>query len=225
MDYLAREDFIVLKIDMRGHGNSEGVASGTYFSSTYLKDVLAAKSAIQKFEEADPEKIGLWGHSMSGNLVLRTLLVDNSFKAGVIWAGAVYSYEDFYNYRINDTSYSGVMQTQPTSVINQNRENSPEITKIRSREDKHDFENDFWKSISLTKNINYLNSPIQLHHSVDDSVVNVGYSRDLVKVLNEYNKKYEYHEYTGGGHNITGVYFNEAIQKLPNFLKTTLNNL
>ena len=222
VDYLARNGFIVLKIDMRGHGNSEGIASGTYFSSTYLKDVLSAKSAIQKFEEADPNNIGLWGHSMSGNLVLRTLLVDESFKTGVIWAGAVYSYEDFYTYRISDSSYSGAMQTQPASVINPNRENSPEIAKIRSREEKPDFENEFWKSISLTENINYLKTPIQLHHSINDYVVNVGYSRDLEKVLKEKSKNYEYHEYPGGGHNITGVYFNQAMQKTVQFFKDNL---
>jgi len=221
VDYLARNGFIVLKIDMRGHGNSEGTASGTYFSSTYLKDVLSAKSAIQKFEEVDANNIGLWGHSMSGNLVLRTLLVDNTFKAGVIWAGAVYSYEDFYKYRISDTSYSS-MQTQPTSVFNPNRENSPEIAKIRSRDEKPDFSTQFWKSISLTENIRYLETPIQIHHSINDTVVNVGYSRDLVEVLETNKKAFEYYEYPGGGHNITGVYFNQAMQKTVNFFQDKL---
>ncbi len=222
VDYLARNGFVVLKIDMRGHGNSSGQASGTYFSSTYLKDVISAKRSLQQIEEVDSKNIGLWGHSMSGNLVLRTLLVDNEFKAGVIWAGAVYSYEDFYNYRISDNSYSSAMQTQPATVINPNRENSPEIASFRSRKEKPDFQSEFWKSISLTENIKYLSSPIQIHHSVNDNVVNVGYSRDLIKVLEENKKQYEYHEYPGGGHNITGIYFNQAMSKTVEFFKNNL---
>jgi len=222
VDYLARNGFVVLKIDMRGHGNSEGQASGTYFSSTYLKDVISAKKALQKLEDVDSKNIGLWGHSMSGNLVLRTLLVDNEFKAGVIWAGAVYSYEDFYKYRISDSSYSGVMVTQPTTQTSKNRESSSEITKFRSREVEPDFQNEFWKSISLTENIKYLSTPLQIHHSVNDDVVNIGYSRDLVKVLSENNKTYEYFEYPGGGHNITGVYFNQAMSKTVEFFRNNL---
>lgn len=222
VDYLARNGFVVLKIDMRGHGNSEGQATGTYFSSTYLKDVISAKKALQEIDEVDSNRIGLWGHSMSGNLVLRTLLVDNELKAGVIWAGAVYSYKDFYNYRITDNSYSAIMQTQPTSLINPNRENSLEVVKFRNREVAPDFESDFWKSISLTENLKYLSSPIQLHHSINDEVVNVAYSRDLVKELEKNNKIFEYHEYPGGGHNITGVYFNQAMSKTLEFFRIHL---
>lgn len=222
VDFLARNGFVVLKIDMRGHGNSEGQASGTYFSSTYLKDVISAKESLSQIREVNKNKIGLWGHSMSGNLVLRTLLVDNSFKAGVIWAGAVYSYEDFYKYRISDSSFVGAMQTQPSTQINLNRESSPEITKFRNREEALDFNNEFWKSISLTQNIKYLSSPLQLHHSINDNVVNVAYSRDLVKILEENGKSYEYYEYPGGGHNITGAYFNEAMIKTVEFFKNNL---
>lgn len=221
VDYLARNGFVVLKIDMRGHGKSEGQASGTYFSSTYLKDVLSAKSAISKLENIDSSNIGLWGHSMSGNLVLRTMLVDNTFKAGVIWGGAVYSYEDFYKYRISDSSYSQSMQPQ-VQAPNPNRESSEEIVKFRSREIEPNFKNDFWKSISLTANIKYLEKPIQIHHSINDNVVNVGYSRDLVEVLKNNNKNFEYFEYVGGGHNITGVYFNQAMQRTVEFFKKEL---
>ncbi len=33
VDYLARSGFVVFKIDFRGHGNSEGIAGGSYFSN------------------------------------------------------------------------------------------------------------------------------------------------------------------------------------------------
>lgn len=225
VDYLARNDFVVLKIDMRGHGNSEGTATGSYFSNTYTIDVLSALNALQKFEEVDKENIGIWGHSMGGNLVLRTLLVNSEFKAGVIWAGAVYSYEDFAKYRISDRSYMAPI-TQPGTTITQliNRETSPEVSKIRTNPKEINFSSDFWKSISLTHNIGFLNTPIQIHHAVNDDVVNVGYSRDLVKVLQANNKNHEYLEYQFGGHNIAGVDFNRAMSKTVEFFNKYLKN-
>jgi len=221
VDYLARNGFVVFKIDMRGHGNSEGVATGGYFSSTYTKDAIAALKSLQKLENVNKNKIGIWGHSMSGNLVLRAMEVEKDFKAGVIWAGAVYSYEDFYDLRITDSSYSSHLATQPSPNVN--RDDSLEISKFRNRSVKPDFNNEYWKSISLTANLNYLESPIQIHHSVNDEVVSINYSRKLSEYLKQNNKNFEYFEYSGGGHNISGVYFNQAMERTVKFFKDKLN--
>lgn len=220
VDYLARNGFVVLKIDMRGHGNSEGVASGTYFSATYTIDLISALKSLQKSEIVNPNRIGVWGHSMSGNLVLRSMLVSDDIKAGVIWAGAVYSYEDFKKYRISDSSYAA----RPAMQINENpnRDNNPEIQKIRDEKAEIDFNSDYWKAISLTQNLEYLKNPIQIHHSINDSVVNIGYSRDLEEILKKYNKSYEYYEYAGGGYNITGIYFNQAMKRTVEFFNKNL---
>ena len=221
VDYLARNGFVVFKIDMRGHGNSEGIASGSYFSSTYTKDAISALKSLQKLENVNKDKIGIWGHSMSGNLVLRAMEVEEDFKAGVIWAGAVYSYEDFYDLRITDSSYSMPITTEP--ALNINRDYSEEISKIRNRSSKPDFTNEYWRSISLTSNLDYLTNPLQIHHATNDNVVSINYSRGLSDYLKKNNKDYEYYEYPGGGHNITGIYFNQAMERTVKFFKDNLN--
>ncbi|MBK8797420.1 MAG: alpha/beta fold hydrolase [Anaerolineales bacterium] len=105
VDALARSGFVVFKIDLRGFGNSEGEPTGTYFSPDYTIDAIAALKSLQTLAYVDPEGIGMWGHSMAGNLVLRAMLIEPAIKAGVIWAGAVYSYDDFSRYSIEDPSY------------------------------------------------------------------------------------------------------------------------
>src|SRR5690349_10849609 len=95
VDALARSGFVVFKIDLRGHGNSEGEPIGSYFSPNYTIDAISALKSLQKMDIIDPDGIGMWGHSMAGNLVLRAMEVEPAIKAGVIWAGAVYSYDDF----------------------------------------------------------------------------------------------------------------------------------
>ena len=51
----------------------------------------------KKYQAADPNRIGMWGHSMGGMITLRTMVTTSDIKAGVIWAGVVASYEDLTN--------------------------------------------------------------------------------------------------------------------------------
>ena len=41
-------------------------------------------------------------------------------------------------------------------------------------------------------------------------------------IVKKANKNYEYFEYPGGGHNITGVYFNQAMERTVKFFKDNL---
>lgn len=218
VDYLARNGFVVYKIDLRGHGASQGQPTGAYFSSGYTIDAISALKSLQKHSSVNKERIGVWGHSMAGNASLRAMLVNSEFKAGVIWAGAVYSYEDFAKYRISDSSYvPRTPATQRPVVYDKNREISEKVRLLREEPDKLDFNDSFWTSISLTSNIGYLKTPVQLHHSVNDNVVTIEYSRELVEVLKSNNRDYEYFEYDGGGHNIDSPYFETAMQRTVEF--------
>lgn len=213
VDYLARSGFVVFKIDLRGHGDSEGTAGGGYYGSDYISDILHAYSALQNSDFVNPSSIGLWGHSMSGNAVLRSMAVKPEIPAGVIWAGAVYTYVDMQTYRINDASY------QPP-VNNTERQ-----TKRRELFEKHgspSAESVFWRQVAPTNYLNDLKGAISLHHAVDDSVVNIGYSRDLDELLENTNVEHELFEYDSGGHNITGSSFNLAMQRTIEFFKINL---
>ena len=66
VDAFARNGYIVFRSDYRGHGSSEGEARGGYGSPDYTIDVLNAVSSIKRFPDADPNRIGMWGHSMGG---------------------------------------------------------------------------------------------------------------------------------------------------------------
>lgn len=219
VDSLARNGFVVFKIDLRGHGESEGSPTGSYFSPGYTIDAISALKSLQKLEYVNSEKIGMWGHSMAGNLVLRSMLVEEDVKAGVIWAGAVYSYEDFAKYRLSDGSYT----RRPGTRIYENSETTSEVQKLREDSELIDFEDEFWSSISLTQNIEHLNSSVQLHHAINDPVVNVGYTRDLTEVLEDNGKEHESYEYPGGSHNIDSPYFEQAMQRTVDFFISELN--
>ena len=91
---LAANGYIVYRIDYRGHDRSDGEPTGAYGSTGYTVDVLNAVSSLKMFPQVDPERIGMWGHSMGGFLTLRAMVISPDIKAAVIWAGVVASYPD-----------------------------------------------------------------------------------------------------------------------------------
>jgi dipeptidyl aminopeptidase/acylaminoacyl peptidase len=215
VDYLARSGFVVFKIDLRGHGQSEGEPTGSYFSPSYTIDAIAALKSLQTLEFVDPAGIGLWGHSMAGNLVLRAMLIEPEVKATVIWAGAVYSYDDFAEYGISDNTY----RPPATPEGSDRPRRSQEIFEAYGRPDT---QADYWRAVSLTENIEFLSRPLQLHHAADDAVVSIRYSEDLAAALLENGKQYEFYRYEGGGHNLVSPFFEQAMRRTVEFFRENL---
>jgi dipeptidyl aminopeptidase/acylaminoacyl peptidase len=218
VDYLARSGFVVFKIDYRGHGQSQGEPTGSYFSPGYTIDAITALKSLQILDFVDPQGIGMWGHSMAGNLVLRAMLIEAEVKAGVIWAGAVYSYDDFGQYGIDDNTYRPP-QPSDSQESTDPRRRSREIFDTYGRPDT---QVDYWKAVSLTENLGYLTQPIQLHHAEDDSVVDIGYSYGLAAALQENGRSYEFYTYESGGHNLISPYFEQAMMRTVEFFRKYL---
>src|SRR5258708_5938392 len=213
VDYLARNGFVVFKIDLRGHDKSEGQASGAYYSSHYVIDTLNAREALKVSDFVNPNKVGLWGHSMAGNITFRSFAVMPDIPALVIWAGAGYTYSDLTLYRITDLSY-----------------HSPEINSIRAKQRQDlkdtygDFDpnSEFWKQVAPTNYISDLKGAIEIHHAIDDNVVSIEYSRNLMKLLDNVSIDHKLYEYQTGGHNISGASFNTAMQRTVDFFNRYL---
>lgn len=215
VDYLARNGFVVFKIDLRGHGNSEGEPGGGYFGSDYVTDALNAYHAMQNADFVNPKDVGLWGHSMAGNIVMRSAAVKKDIPALVIWAGAVYTYEDQRKYGINDNSYR-----PPSSQMQQRNRRQQLYEKYGSPSAK----NTFWNQVAPTNYLNDLTGAIEIHHAIDDAVVNIGYSRDLMSLFDKTKVEHKLYEYPSGGHNISGPSFNLAMERTVNFFKSHLSN-
>ncbi len=97
VDEFARNGYVVFKPDFRGNGFSEGQPEGAYYSPAYTIDALNAFTSVKKYQNVDPSRIGMWGHSMGGNITLRSLVISLDIKAAVIWGGVVGTYDDLMN--------------------------------------------------------------------------------------------------------------------------------
>ena len=213
VDFLARNGFVVFKIDLRGHGDSEGEAGGAYYSSDYVVDTLNAYSALLDADFVNPKRVGLWDHSMAGNGTFRSFTAKKDIPAIVIWAGAGYTYSDLLDYRIMDTSYRAPQQTTERAKRRQ---------LLRDTYGEFNPENEFWKQIPATNYLEGVKGAVSLQHAVNDNVVSIEYSRNLDKLLDSTNIPHELNEYGSGGHNLTGTSFTQAMQKTVEFFKENL---
>jgi len=86
-DILARNGYLTLASDYRGFGKSENDSQGSRgHNPNYAIDILSLIASVGNIDKADPDNIGVWGHSMGGEVSLRTIEVTNSVKAVVLWA-------------------------------------------------------------------------------------------------------------------------------------------
>jgi dipeptidyl aminopeptidase/acylaminoacyl peptidase len=195
VDNLARNGFIVIRPDYRGHADSEGVASGAYGSPDYVVDVLNAVASIRRFPAADPDRIGMWGHSMGGYITLRSMVIDPEVKAGVIWAGVVASYPDLLTRWRRTPVASGT----PTGTPSLRGWRGSLFSVYGSPEQNPEF----FASISANSYLSELSGPIQLHHGTADTSVPVEFSEILYDQLTRAGVAAELYLYEGADHNLS----------------------
>ncbi len=217
-DAFARNGYIVFKSDYRGHGNSEGKPEGAYYSPGYTIDILHAVSSIKKYTDADPDRIGMWGHSMGGMITLRSMVVTKDIRAGEIWAGVVASYEDLTNnWRHPDLNLRPFVPSQ--------REQASRRPGRQTLIDKYgDFKTNpqFWQSISPISFVKDISGPIQLQHGSGDEEVPLLFSQKLEEALKNVNKPVELYIYEGDNHNISNnlsVALQRSVQFFDNYVK------
>lgn len=214
-DAFSRNGYIVLKPDYRGHGDSEGQPSGAYGSNGYTIDVLNAIASIRKYADANPEKIGMWGHSMGGFITLRAMVVSKDVKAGVIWGGVVGSYEDMLNRWRRATGTPNPTFPLPSGA----RRWRQELVEQYGDPGKNP---EFWKSISATSFLADISGPLQIHHGQNDTSVPLEFSEMLHARMQQAGKPSELFVYPGDDHNIStnlSTALNRSVSYFDQYLK------
>lgn len=82
-DCFRRAGFVVLAIDYRSFGNSEGEPRGQLFPLNEVEDFRNAISYLQARPEIDAARIGIWGASFAGAVVSYVAAVDRRVQAAV----------------------------------------------------------------------------------------------------------------------------------------------
>jgi len=216
VDGFARNEYIVFRPDYRGHGNSEGEANGS-FGPEYTIDVLNAVASVQRYPDADPGRVGMWGHSMGGGITLRSMVVTKDIQAGVIWAGMVADYAGLLKWR-QDRFANRPTPTPGSDGTSRRWPHEEMLETYGSLEENPTF----WTSIDPTSYLSDLSGPIQLHHGTEDESVPLEFSTGLHAKMLELGLTVELYTYEGDNHNISnsfGTAMQHSIQFFDQYVK------
>lgn len=184
--------YLVVMPDYRGHSSSEGFefTEGMLESAYYTEDVLHLLAALRDIDGVNPDELFMWGHSMGGEVTLRTLLVSQQIRAASMWSsvgGSIWD-QSYYYSRVSDPTAPDSSETNKSIVAELRRD----IANLDSHYDT-----------GLVEPYLYLadlNTPIIIHHAVDDTGAAYGWSQRLAAELFVLSKTYEFWSVPGDAH-------------------------
>ena len=175
--------------------------SGAYGSPNYVVDVLNALASMEHYPDADPNRIGMWGHSMGGYITLRSMVITNTIKAGVIWGGVVGPYPNlFMRPTATPTPEGATPRPTSTRAPGFGRRWNSELVRLYGSPEENPA---FWESISANAFLDQLSGPIQLHHGTADTSVPLLASETLYQEMMDAQEPVELYTYQGDNHNIS----------------------
>ena len=199
VDYFARRGYVVLKSDYRGHGQSEGIPDGGWYAPTYVTDVLNGLSSVQRLAYVNPEKIGMWGHSLGAQITISSMVVSEDIKVGVIWAGLTATHDQLFDDWRNRRRRANPNPTAPSQYGQSNGRRAELVAEYGTWQENPEF----WQSVAPTSFLSDLSGPVQLHHGTADERVPVIHSQDLKERIKKAGKIAELFEYPGADHNLS----------------------
>lgn len=210
------QGFMVVMPDFRGHNNSEGFefTEGMLESSYYTEDVLNLLAGLDSLDQIDKDNVFMWGHSMGGEVTLRTLVASDRIKGASMWSsvgGDIWD-QSYYYSRYSDPMAFDSSET-PKSVIDRLR------GRIAALDDDFDYR-DSEPLLHLDK----LQTPIIIHHAVGDRGAAYKWSEQLAKELFMRDKPYAFYSYPGNGHLFQGEMMDLAVDRDVQFFRALMRS-
>lgn len=209
-EVFAQNGFITIASDFLGYGKSDNPSIDsieerfqTYTTAltllSSLENLNAGLDASYSGRiKADVSKVGMWGHSNGGHIVLSILEITGKNYPTVLWApvSKPFPYSIFFFMDAFD-------------------DHGKALRKVVAN-----FETDYDIELYSPSNFySWINAPIQLHQGVEDDAVPQKWSDKLVEDLGKLGKDVEYFVYPGADHNLLPDGWNQAVLRSLDFYK------
>lgn len=111
---LARRGYVVMSIDMFGHGDSDYLTSDVTLGGTGMYDAV---KLIADLPYVDQSKIGVSGHSNGARAANFSLFIDNAAESPLIAAVFLVDNDPVYTDAANDNAYFDLYGTRDTGLV------------------------------------------------------------------------------------------------------------
>ena len=191
-DVLATSGYLVLHPNLRNFPPSDN--ADDFFRTGMAVDVLNLIAIVKAtggqagaLQEADPARIGMWGHSMGGGVTTRVLTISSDVRAAVLYAPV--SGDELQNYLAVGVWSNG----------------------LRGQEERQVAPEELLR-ISPMYFYNYVQAAVSINQGLADLTVPPAWSRQTCAQLQALGKTVECHYYDGQPHTFLGQGDKELIQ-------------
>ncbi len=199
-DALAEAGYLVVHPNLRGYGASQDAYDPIGIGDTI--DVLNLLALVRTqageaglLEKADGSRIGIWGHSMGGGIVLRMLETDQDIDAAVLYASI--NADERLNLEYFDTD--------------DGRGNTPIHTT-----------DEVLRTLSASTYLDRITTPLSIHHGEFDTVVPLEWSDQLCTDLGTLQKEVYCYFYENQQHTFQNSGDTLFIQRMIDFFDNKL---
>ena len=225
--FLAGHGYITLASDYRSWGDSD--VGPSFFYSGLVIDVINMMNAIPSIEQADPQRIGMWGHSMGGGVTTKVIAVDERVKAAVLYSPVSADDADIIA-RWGMGCFGDIAQGELIVGCNSSDvipEDLPQNMQAAYRFAASDA--DTLKKIAPFYNFDLINIPIQIHYGTDDGKFISGtppqWSVKLTQGLRDAGRQVELLQYEGEGHSFIGQPWFDFMTRTLRFFDKHVKNI
>lgn len=170
-DSLARAGFLVIHPNLRGYAPSDN--GPNLYRVGMAVDVLNLVAIVRQqggkpgdLQQACPDDIGLWGHSMGGGITLKVITVDPGIKAAVLY-GAMSGDER--------QNFEAILRWSGGAVLPDELIASEQVL----------------AQVSPSNYLNLIQAAVSIHHGESDPLVPLHWSLDFCSRLKELHKTVE----------------------------------
>jgi dipeptidyl aminopeptidase/acylaminoacyl peptidase len=225
--FLAEHGYITLASDYRSWGDSD--VGPSFFYSGLVIDVINLMNAIPSIEQADPQRIGMWGHSMGGGVTTKVLAVDDRVKAAVLYSPVSADDADIIA-RWGPGCFGDIAQGELIVGCNSSDvipEDLPQNMQSAYRFAASDA--DTLKKVAPFYQLDLINIPIQIHYGTEDGKFISGtppqWSVKLTQGLRDAGRQVELLQYEGEGHSFIGQPWFDFMTRTLRFFDKHVKNI
>jgi uncharacterized protein len=203
-DNFARRGYLTIASDYRCYAGSQCGPDPLYVG--YAVDVLNLIADLPSLSYADTTRVGIWGHSMGGQVTLRVLVVNDSIKVASLYGALTGDDEVHYCWLYG--CKAPLVTPAPRSVdqFDQLMQNYIEgiPTPSSSSNSMNARLHDIFLRSSPSRYLRNVNAPVIIHHGEKDDIVPLEWSVELAQSLDAMGKPVSLYTYVSGEHVFAG---------------------
>ena len=205
-EFLNRRGYLTVSSDYRSWGASE--TGESLFYSGLAIDVINLMNVIPSIPEADPHRIGMWGHSMGGGVTIKVLTLDTRIKAAVLYSSVSADFIDIID-RWGPGCLGDILEGESAIGCN-----SSDVLPLGSPDDliaayfNAVYDPEMMEAVSPLYHLDLVTARIQIDYGTADGLVSSGtppeWSKKMYAGLIDAGKDAQIFAYEGEKHSFIG---------------------